>query len=42
MGQRQSTRIGVGVGEGDQMKLKEEIQNTMHQRDEDVWDKDKT
>ncbi len=24
------------------MKLKEEIQNIMHQRDEDVWDKDRT
>jgi hypothetical protein len=34
--------MGACVGKGDQMKLKEEIQNTMHQRDEDVWDKDKT
>lgn len=32
----------AGVGEGDQVKLKEEIQDTMHQKDEDVWDKDKT
>lgn len=42
MWQGWSTRIGVGVGEGDQVKLKEEIQNIMHQRDEDVWDKDNT
>jgi hypothetical protein len=42
MGQQWSTRTSVDVGEGDQVKLKEEIQNTVHQRDEDVWDKDKT